>query len=97
MIISKKHIQYFNPKELTKARKNKKGRKMDKKAKKQKEKNEDIEESKPKRNGSIGSKNGRFGSINLPFFLVPSRFSLFTLPTTLPTTYIMIFYPNCPI
>ncbi|KAL5266933.1 hypothetical protein ACHWQZ_G004097 [Mnemiopsis leidyi] len=58
VIISKKHIQYFNPKELTKARKNKKGRKMDKKAKKQKEKNEDIEESKPKRNGSIGSKNG---------------------------------------
>ncbi|XP_063685784.1 uncharacterized protein LOC134819654 isoform X3 [Bolinopsis microptera] len=66
VIVSKKHIQYFNPKELAKVRKNKKGRKtekMEKKAKKQntKEKNEvieDIKEYKSQRNGSVTSKNG---------------------------------------
>ena len=62
MIISKKHIQYFNPKELAKVRKNKKGRKMEKKSKKNtKEKSEESEgtNSKTKRNGSVASKNGR--------------------------------------
>ena len=71
MIISKKHIQYFNPKELAKVRKSKKGRKtekMEKKTRKQntKEKNEvieDIKEYRSQRNGSITSKNGRLVSI----------------------------------
>ena len=53
VIVSKKHIQYFNPKELKK--KTKKDKKLEKRRKKKKElKNSPVT---TKRNGSVASKN----------------------------------------
>ena len=81
MIISKKHIQYFTPKELAKVRKSKKSKKMEKKSKKQhaKEKSEESqsEEMKTKRNGSVTSKNGRLLLYFSYFFTNPSALADF--------------------